>query len=375
MGRHSLLLTVLLPAVLAACTAGSPPPAPTATPAPPATASTTAPPAPPASDLPALPVPSPAADCPTGSPLTVDAYLAADPSCFGSADVTVAGWTDGAVKGWFGSSQIEPAWLGDEANEYSVLRSTLPGQPCTNGHENEGTDGPAACPGALVLHIPPVSAYSVEGTGRWLEVTGHRQDPASSTCRFAARDDEPGQATPAPGQVVEACASRFVLVQAHESTPPPEAVTALQCPEGDVLEMRDYVAAIPACFGGRTVRVRAWMDAPGTTGWEGPYTEPSWLDIPDGSRFFWSADPVDPDRCAAEACPGIFVHQDPASPVRLGKAGRWVEITGHREDPAAETCRYEPPGGPDDPVESALVARRLCRSAFVIESIRAAEAP
>jgi hypothetical protein len=152
-------------------------------------------------------------------------------------------------------------------------------------------------------------------------------------------------------------------------------MSALHCPTGAVLEMADYVAAPRACFDGRTVRIRAWEDRPMATGWEAPMPRPEWLSTPDGSRFFWSADPRDPNEPLEESRPGLFVHQDPDAPVSLGRAGRWVVITGHREDPAAETCRYPDGfGGPDEET-AARVARRECRGAFVIESIEPAGTP
>ena len=373
------LLTVLVAALAAGCAGAPATPAPSAAPSTPAAASPAAsplanPPVGPSTPAtpPSQPSTSPVAACPTGSPLTVDAYLAADPSCFVSADITVAGWSDDAVNGWFGPRSIEPSWLGNDATEYSVLRSTLPGAPCPSG---DGGDGPGVCPGALVVHVSPESAFTLEGNGRWVLVTGHRADPASATCRYVAGDEGGSDPTPAPDDVVATCASRFVLTSAVEATPPADAVAALHCPGGNVVEMHDYVAAVPGCFRGKTVSIRAWEDRPMSTGWESPVPAPEWLAVPDGSRFFWSADPVNPDGCVEAACPGIFVHQDPSATLALGKAGRWVVIAGHREDPVAETCRYQAGAGAIDPVESALIARRLCRSAFVIESIRVAEAP
>ena len=375
--RRSIPLSVLVPFLLAACAGAGVSPVPSAAPWTPGGSSTASPSDTAATQPPlassvtsrtASPVP-----CPTASPIAVADYVDADPACFGSDDVTIAGWTDDPVDGWFGPGKIEPTWLGDATNEYSLLRSVLPGPPCT--HESEEDEAPAICPGALVGHIDPASSLTLEGNGRWTVVTGHRDDPAAVTCRIARLDDGDGEPAPTSGDVVAACRSRFVLTSAREAAPPPEALTALKCPGGELLELRDYMTAVPGCFGGRTVSVRAWEDQPIVTGWEAPAPKPSWLSLPDSSRFFWSIRPASTTGCGTPECYGMFVYQDPRARVRLGKAGRWVIITGHREDSAAERCRWPAGTGPQDAVASGLVARRECRSAFVIESIRRAEAP
>jgi hypothetical protein len=63
-----------------------------------------------------------------------------------------------------------------------------------------GCDGPRSPPG---LKVPP--------SQRWVQVTGHFADPASSTCRYT-----PDPLVPAPGHpqtVINDCLERFVATR------------------------------------------------------------------------------------------------------------------------------------------------------------------
>src|SRR5689334_19861510 len=79
-----------------------------------ATGSTAIPPTSSATTAPvetAVPASASVAACPSPSHRRVSALLEADPSCFGSSDVTVIGWEDAAPLSESGPPGIQPQWL------------------------------------------------------------------------------------------------------------------------------------------------------------------------------------------------------------------------------------------------------------------------
>src|SRR5439155_21099504 len=90
--------------------------------------------------------------CPTDTQVSVDAYLAADPSCFGAADVTIAGWEDlPTYTSQKETPAISPSWL--SALVPAVLAPTIPHRDC------DEYSGP--CPW-IDVHIDPASKLAFE---------------------------------------------------------------------------------------------------------------------------------------------------------------------------------------------------------------------
>jgi hypothetical protein len=158
-------------------------------------------------------------------------------------------------------------------------------------------------------------------------------------------------------------------------TPVPPGVT---CPPVADLTVREFVDADPACFQGVELTMRAWLDFSPPLGWEGPEIEPSWVAYPvaGGPAALWQAPPTGEDNvCDHDTEPGcawFFAHLDPAAHLTLGTE-RWIRVTGHIADPAADACHYVPYEGMDDPLPDAAQAVAVCRAQFVVTSI--AEAP
>ena len=64
--------------------------------------------------------------------------------------------------------------------------------------------------------------------------------------------------------------------------------------------------------------------------------------------------------------PGLVLSIDPASGVVMPERGQWIEVTGQYDHPAARGCTWA------DPPEASVFA---CRTQFVVESVRPADAP
>ena len=151
-----------------------------------------------------------------------------------------------------------------------------------------------------------------------------------------------------------------------ERTPKP-------CPTAQVLTVDEFVDARFACFGDEDIKIRGWVDYPTPLGFEGPWIEPDWLayPVPDAIAL-WSAVPRGEfHRCpAAEPdCEWFFPHLKPGSGLSFLPVERWVIVTGHVHDPAAEACHYEDPvTGERLPLDE-TDAIRQCRHGFVVTAI------
>jgi hypothetical protein len=132
--------------------------------------------------------------------------------------------------------------------------------------------------------------------------------------------------------------------------------------------------ADPACFAGVDIEIRAWLDGPPDTGFEAPFVEPGWLDLPAPNLpALWTSPPVEPDHlCAPDAlpCNWFFLHIDPASGVTLDFPPRWLLVTGHIDDPAAATCHFVYPADWADERLGDEIAVAGCRERFVLDSYR-----
>ena len=304
--------------------------------------------------------------CPTGSPLSVEAYQRADRSCFGSGDIEIEGWED--IPDGIGGTgpSFEPLWLGAMyPTTASVLSSRLFNQPCDQGA--------SACAIAMVfLYTAPTSNVRFEFDGHWVIVTGHRNDPAAETCRYTGSEPTGMSAE----EIRQTCRDHFVITAVRDAIPPASALPA--CPPAGTLRVADFFAFDPACFAGRDVTVVGWWDKPPAIGLLPPGIEPAWIgDLPSGPSVLWQIPPaMSADQaCTASDCTWLGVAVDPASSLTLPTSG-WSRITGHRDDPAAETCRWMYPAGtPDSERQPDSWARQHCRSAFVITSVAPASPP
>ncbi|HUF06159.1 MAG TPA: hypothetical protein VMP86_02095 [Candidatus Binatia bacterium] len=132
----------------------------------------------------------------------------------------------------------------------------------------------------------------------------------------------------------------------------------LSCPEPSDLDA--FLALAPeerlACFKDRTIEFRGGDGGCGVA--DGPVNfEPAWLAGTSG--------------CGFGAAPGeiaMLLRFPPEVPQDFGP-GRTVDVIGHFDDPAAETCRAtsSDPATAPAPSEAEMVAR--CRTEFVVESV------
>ena len=122
-----------------------------------------------------------------------------------------------------------------------------------------------------------------------------------------------------------------------------------------------------ACFGDRTLRFTAYVRDPGDVGWTYAYgLEPAWFR---GTAFFVAA--------SADLAPGTGPITALAIPPGLGDlqpahVGHWVTVTGHFDDPAAQTCVASGEAGVAPTTAEAVL---ICRSTFVVASVARTSAP
>lgn len=148
------------------------------------------------------------------------------------------------------------------------------------------------------------------------------------------------------------------VASAHRDGEPWIVMEDLDCPEPSDLDA--LLALAPeerlACFGDRTIEFRG--DEGGCGVANGPIAyEPAWLAAPSG--------------CGFSEAPGeiaMLLRFPPDVPQDFGP-GQPVDVIGHFDDPAAETCRAtssDPELAPA-PSDAEMVAR--CRTEFVVESV------
>lgn len=122
-----------------------------------------------------------------------------------------------------------------------------------------------------------------------------------------------------------------------------------------------------ACYGDRTLRFTAYVRDPGDVGWTYAYgLEPAWFR---GLGLFVAT--------TVGQKPGYGPITAFAIPPGLGDlqpahVGHWVTLTGHFDDPAAQTCVASgEPGVAPTTAEAVLI----CRSTFVVASVARTSAP
>jgi hypothetical protein len=154
----------------------------------------------PTADPPPGPTPTPilATDCPTASPLTVVAFVEADPACFGDRDVTIRGWfAPPPAMGWEPPFNVKP-WRWPEP----------PGVLWQRGPGGEAMCGGGDDCGWLAVNVLPDSGLEFGDVPAWIVVTGHLNDPAAAACRW---DPTGVDALPPVELAREECLGDFVL--------------------------------------------------------------------------------------------------------------------------------------------------------------------
>jgi hypothetical protein len=138
----------------------------------------------------------------------------------------------------------------------------------------------------------------------------------------------------------------------------------MSCP--DLNDYRDFANQPPltqlVCAGDDRITLTAW--------WAGRPNQATCIDAPPGVDWLYCAQALSgwlapaPDEVGST---WLTVAVDPSSGVILPAPGRWVEVSGHLDDPAAAACSVVP-GAPD--AELGAWAQVLqCRSTLVIDSI------
>lgn len=146
------------------------------------------------------------------------------------------------------------------------------------------------------------------------------------------------------------------------------------CPSGSPIEVRAFVDADPACFGSDDFEVRGWLDWPIAIEFTPPTIAPAWLFYPlPGWSAIWEAQPVGPSKdCEIDGrgCAWFYFHEDLRPGTGYAGPSRWVIVTGHLDDPAAETCHYVYPEDWPEPTSDDADAVAACQTSFVLVSLR-----
>jgi hypothetical protein len=157
-----------------------------------------------------------------------------------------------------------------------------------------------------------------------------------------------------------------------EVVPDPTAAGCPSAPRDLAAFMVLDLSAAPVCFGDAHITMRAWSVRCQQCWGSGPgLGEPAWLMAPTTNQLYLS--PIKPVE-AFEWWTSMIL--DPSVAVDpIANGGTWVELTGHFDDPAAATCRYEP-AVPELPYwrgQQGIVDN--CRQTFVVTDVRAVGGP
>jgi len=236
--------------------------------------------------------------------------------------------SDGARAYAFGldrATQRPVAWVGDGIN---WIREALPGQ-------FEGVPSAAAAGPMGVVVVGSRPTMRGDNPIFWHRTQGGDWQPERSPVIEVAPDRPPDCGSP-PADLFE-------------------------------LQARDRISVI-ACFGDAPISFRAWS-AP--CGWCGlapdPQFTPSWLAWGQGSL---SLSLVDGHEGEYQVLDGVL---PPSLPLQPEWVGRWVEVTGHFDDPAALTCAYDT--GDDAGYFGNARVVNECRQRFVIDAVAVVEGP
>jgi hypothetical protein len=192
-------------------------------------------------------------------------------------------------------------------------------------------------------------------------------------CAVASSSLSPSAGSTAPTIAAPSAASSAGPTSTSRPTPTPVS-GAGKCPTDSPLSVAQFTDADPRCFGGADVEIRGWLDSPPDTGVEPPFVDPAWLAYSTPMMTsLWEIPPVGPNHfCPNQngACPWFFLHIDPASGLTLDFPPRWLIVTGHTQDPAAETCHFVYGEEWTEPRLDDALAVESCRTKLVIVSFR-----
>ena len=198
----------------------------------------------------------------------------------------------------------------------------------------------------------------------------------------------PPSESPAPSTPTMTDAPTVEPEPSAEPSPEPTGpVPSLPCPSAKLLSVREFVEASWQCFRDHDVRVKGWLDNAPSFGFEGPAIHPLWLAypetrecLPEGCTIALSLwqDVTNGDyECSNDSeayCSYFFFHTAPGSNLHLGPLQRWLILTGHTSDSAAERCHYEYPPGEDPYLDDAMAVEH-CRTQFVVTEVDVVDSP
>lgn len=253
-------------------------------------------------------------------------------TCYGGRELVLEGtWVNGSggIWPWDG----EPAWLVPPDVERAI----------------SDADGQFY----FVLAPNVVVPAGLEAGGGSVRITGHFDDPASATC--VIRAGEPMVEQPAES-VRLFCRERFVVTNV-------ELVEAVSCVDSppDVAVLYDQTDNV-ACYGNAALTFDAFLKHPGVVDCPGS-VEPAWLYCPSDG---WLELVGETRKVGA---PFLLVVVDPTGGVSLSAyLDTNVRLTGHFDDPAAQTCREieRIPGESPRPAAEVIDS---CRSTFVVTQV------
>ncbi len=261
-------------------------------------------------------------------------------TCYGRGEVVLEGsWVNGSggIWPWDG----EPAWLVPPDVERAI----------------SGADGQFS----FVLAPNVVVPAGLEAVGGRVRITGHFDDPAAATC--VIRAGEPIVEQPA-GSVHLFCRERFVATSLEllEISMPSlsPAVGCVGSPP-DVAVVSGQTDPV-ACFGNAPLTFDALLDGAGAVDCPGS-VEPAWLYCPDDGVLMLVGE------TRKLGAPFLLLVVDPTSGFSLSAYfGTNVRVTGHFDDPAAQTCR-ENGSFPGESPRPAAGVIESCRVTFVVTDV------
>ena len=297
------------------------------------------------------PSPTLAADCvkpPTDITTLIDLQStgpldpAGDPvACYGNAPLTFdATWLGGGVVDC--PAQPEPAWLACSANSLRAVGDT---------RKLGGPD--------LWVAVDPSVSVSLSEPFAQVRVTGHFDDPAAQTCRETQLGGGAESLAPA-AQTIEGCRRVFVVTQVVPFEPTPALFVVCVNPPADISDLINQTDKV-ACYGNAPLTIDASRVGFGAF-YCGPTVEPTWLSCQDAGSLM-------PAGSSVFAATFLFVAIDPASGVSLAEYfDTNVRVTGHFDDPAAQTCR-EIGSMPGESPRPAAEVIESCRTIFVVTQV------
>lgn len=282
--------------------------------------------------------------CPSPLPTDVEAILRLDsPSCFGTNELSIEGWLDEDSIG-VDQNDLSPPW--------TIASSSLyPSSPLVSEFMFDFMLSDRRY--GMRVVAPPESGIDLMGTGRWVSLRGHFNDPVASACTFV----DPELAND-PYTSVD-CNRLFVVTGLNELPPPSPA-----CPSDSPLDLPTFFAADAACFIGKEVKL---------VGWE---------DIGEGFGGASTAYPIklDPSLRLADAQlvsrrwesegeqHAMFPWTIRGSGIHFDRSDVRVAVTGLLGHPAAAGCRPGSVGWTWTPPTS--WAQHRCQHIFVITAVR-----